>query len=257
MSVRPEFQSSKLLITDFDGTYAMTDEPSPKNMTVSRAYELAINELFNSDGLEKYKAEGGLRNRGPAEVITQLAPNLDTPAHGQKTEELVQLKLGHLLAEVGQRLPDGTLWPRLAPGFRSLWSALAECEQVDTGVATSGHRPFVERFHEVHELSLPDLMITDDDMRPLMERLPKAECVKPSGLILELLHQKWLGGYSNSEYTSEPLAHSKNRMLYMGNDPVKDGQMAENYGIEFVLIDESAPDLGWANTNDFILLAHE
>jgi hypothetical protein len=243
----------KLFATDFDGTYALTQEPGPNGMNVARAYDLAVEQLFGFDGLQKYTASGGLRNRAPSEVINQLAPDLDNDQLQQKTEDLIDTKLFHLLSQVGQRLPEGDIWPRLAPGFSSIWQNICVATNINTAVISSGHTEFIRRFHEVHELSEPDIMVTDDDMRPLSAQLPPQECVKPSKLLLNIAFTTWINEQGLGLMDIQEIVEAYNGVIYVGDDPNKDGRLAENFGAPFVHINPADYPVSWQKVGELLL----
>lgn len=64
-----------LIAMDFDGTVANTFSAPSSGIGVCEAYMYAVEETFGLAALEKYVAEGGLRNRAPVEVVRQLAPD--------------------------------------------------------------------------------------------------------------------------------------------------------------------------------------
>jgi hypothetical protein len=239
-----EFQDRRLFLTDFDNTYALTNQPAPNGINVQTAYELAIERIFGLEGLDQYIAVGGLNNRTPGEIVDQLAPDLDQDARQTKTDDLVEEKLSHLLDQVGRRLTeDGAFWPRLSRNFRQLWMQMVDSPSLSTGVVTSGHRAFVDKFHDIHALAKPEFMLTDDEMRPMSSTRPIEQCVKPSRLLLEIIHKQWLAKYDEPE--SSRVA-SKPQLVYAGDDIVKDGKLAENYGVLFRRIDAlRTPEHSW------------
>jgi len=249
MPGNPNFNEAKLIATDFDNTYALTSQPAPNGMTVERAYEKAVEEVFGLPELEIYKQEGGLHNRAPSEIVAQLSDDTEDGKFSQRTEDLVQIKLTHLYKQVGQKLPNGEFWPRIVPGFKGMWETVSADPKVDTGVVSSGHRLFIEKFHDVHDLELPDHMVTDDDMRPLLATFPREMCVKPSSILLDWIHAEWLKKYNMRD--SYFLTEDHDRIVYAGDDPVKDGKLAENYGVEFVHVDPAKPQEAWDRLREF------
>jgi hypothetical protein len=239
-----EFAQRELSANDFDGTIAITSEPAPNGMTVALAYEAAVQRVLGTNALSEYQAGGGLRNRAPSEVIIELAPTLETEAVRRKTEDLVSAKLSVLSDQVGQRLPDGAFWPRPTEGFTDFWTKITAHPQMDTAIVSSGHQAFIERFYEVQDLPGPDLMVTDDDMRPLMEYLAPELCVKPGRLLLDIVHGRWLALH-DIEPTYENLKTSRERIIYAGDDPNKDGGLADNAGVRFMHIDPDDSLIRW------------
>jgi ribonucleotide monophosphatase NagD (HAD superfamily) len=48
---------------------------------------------------------------------------------------------------------------------------------------------------------------------------------------------------------------SAENIVYVGDDPIKDGQMAQNYGVAFVLIDQKQSEASWQRAETTLLLA--
>lgn len=237
-------QNERLFAHDFDGTSHLTGEPAPNGMTVPFAYEHAVEKVLGDDALGWYREEGGLRNRAPFEVVQQLLPEADTDTQRQKTEDLIEAKLSVLLNQVGMRIDD-TFWPRLNPGFRRLWMPASAEPTITTGTVSSGHEKFIRRAFDVHDLEAPDVFVTDDDMRPLLALLPSELCVKPSRLLLDLVHAKWLARSGNAAEVMddlEALQTSRERILYAGDDYKKDRMLAKNAGVRFIHIEAARPE---------------
>jgi hypothetical protein len=241
-------ESAKLLALDFDNTYALTFDPSPTGMTVQKSYEIAVDRVLGRDALHAYMAFGGLRNRGPTEVVAELLPGADPQLIDKKTEDLIEAKLAQSMRDIGQKLPDGNFWPRLSEGFRPVWEQIAGIKQINTAVVTSGHREFIRRVHDVHEIAYPDIVVADEDMRPLTQYLPAELCAKPSRNLLRIAHMRWQLLHDHHMVSSE-------NMVYAGDDSVKDGQMASNYGVAFVLIDQTRAAESWQQVESSLSLA--
>ena len=249
------FEGEQLLLaTDFDNTVALTFEPAPNDMTVERAYEAAVQRILGEKCLALYQAKGGLRNRAPGEIVAELAPELDSRARNLKTEDLIEAKLSTLTSQVGQRLPDGAIWPRATDGFNRFWAAVSDSTDVTTAVTSSGHDDFIRRFYEVQELAPPDIMVTDDMMRPLTARLPLSLCVKPAPLLLDLVHYQWLDR-QGVEADLDNRNESRENIFYTGDDPLKDGQLALNAGVRFMLIDPADSEQCWQKVGRAMNLA--
>ncbi|MDB5165047.1 MAG: hypothetical protein JWL89_673 [Candidatus Saccharibacteria bacterium] len=241
-----EHSIERLLASDFDETMAVTSEPAPNGMTVALAYEHAVQKVLGYNALEIYRTQGGLLNRSPVEVTAQLLPvTADDITVQQRSEDLVEAKLEVLSSQVGELLPDGGRWPRPVAGFVNTWNAVSEQPNITTGVTSSGHQPLIERFCDVQEVARPDIMVTDDDMRPLLTHLPTELCVKPGRLIIDLLQHRWLK-HLELPVSHETLTFSRNYIVGVGDDGhYKDSRLADNAGIEFVKIDPEDPVPGW------------
>lgn len=216
----------KILALDFDRTIADTFTSSPSGLGVNEAYAVAVESVFGKHGLNSYKHLGGLRNRSPREVVSELQQSgfLACENATALTNKLVGHKIDCLTNQIGQALPDGTLWPRLTEGFADFWRQVVANSSVFTAILSSGHRAFIIRTFQVHELALPDFIITDDELRILPEPLSKPD--------------PRLWGYLLQESHITPLDS-----LYIGDDQVKDGGLARNAGVPFLhFAPEGAPD---------------
>ena len=149
-------QTSSLALAafDFDGTGFRTDKLSPNGMSVSRAYEKAVETCFGHHALQFYRDSGGLQNGDPVDVVRRLwsepfQPGMLTNAYdlyrkSQVTvvqarkkeidweypftaavELLVCEKLRQLLPEIGVQFPDGSMWPCPLPGFLEYWKKIS------------------------------------------------------------------------------------------------------------------------------------
>jgi hypothetical protein len=213
----PDIRSiERSLLLDFDGTVALTFETSPNGVGVHAAYEHAVASLFGRKGLQCFTAEGGLKNRSPREVVVALQADGFKQSDGTSclTDELVRLKIECLISEIGLPLPEGGIWPRLTQGFKPFWKSVKEDQFVYTAIISSGHQAFIQRTFEVHELELPDHLLTDDELRN--REVPLA---KPDPMLLCALAQ--MAGFNPPN------------PVYVGDDENKDGQFAANCGMPF------------------------
>ncbi len=240
---------------DYDGTIALTSEPAPNGMTVDLAYEAAVEHVFSdhSDAVALYHASGGMNNRAPTEIVSQLLRELgieqDAAAIQSRSEDLVAAKLGHLKSQVGERLPDGAHWPRFTDGFESYWQYLGQKGSITSAILSSGHEAFIRSTFDIHDLAPPDLFVTDDDMRPLTTLLPRKLTEKPSPLLMQLLHERWIdatqAASDHDPYDSGLFAAAARRTVYMGDSIKKDGELAHNSGVLFVHIRPQESLCGW------------
>lgn len=248
---RPAEALPQLLASDFDGTIALTHEPAPNGMTVPLAYEVAVVRVFGHSALQQYQAEGGLNNRAPLEIVRQLAPGMDTSTLYQRAEDLVEVKLAHLMSEVGNRSADGERWPRPTSGFVSFWRGISPRSDIDTAVVSSGHQAFIEKFFDVQGLGQPDILVTDDDMRPLMTTYEPEQLVKPSAFLLQMAHAR--SAARRRRLGLVPPVVPRDRVAYVGDDLVKDGRLADNAAVEFVHFRQEKPDASWLQALDLLL----
>ena len=202
-----------LLICDFDGTIANTFAPSPSNIGIGEAYRLAVEKLFGEEALKYYISAGGLRNRNPGEVVKNLQDQ--GFGEGVTAEDLVHAKLGHLLQEIG---PE---WPRPCRGFVEFYKVIEEMDGLEVAILSSGHTDFIKKTFSVWGLDPPQIMLTDDDFRGYNPPLPLERFSKPSPLLMDLIQEEWGG--------------QRRHMVMFGDDPSKDGELAQNAGVPFGL----------------------
>jgi FMN phosphatase YigB (HAD superfamily) len=222
-------QSETAFVLDFDGTVADTFTPSPSGVGVSEAYEYAIQEVFGEATLQHYLASGGLQNRSPRAVVESLQ-DFTTLQVGEVTEQLVELKVAHLLKHAwGQRLEDGALWPRLMPGFAKFWVRLCCRPEISRVILSSGHRRLIEETFEMNGLVQPHLVVSDDDVR----RLP-VPLSKPDTRLWEFMLAR-----------AAEVAMQFQRAVYIGDDPEKDGLLVKELpNVRFVLFGEGTETEG-------------
>jgi len=249
-----------LLLFDFDNTIAQTHIPSPNNINVPTACRMAIEKLFGKRGLTIYNAIGGLNNRAPTELIEAMTTRngslFDQPhdrSIPQLAEAFVQAKLDLLLGEIGAHSQDGNRWPAPCVGFLDFWNTIQKLKEqelpITTGIISSGHSAFIEKTFDIWDQYLPDIIITEDDVRP--RRFPKElnRRFKPGQLQTALAHREWLrmqglwsfqGNSWCGEGTIHTARHTRDGVIYFGDDPQKDGELAQGADIPFGLFDEGA-----------------
>lgn len=212
----------RCLVFDFDETMVHTiTQPSPFGGVVE-AYEDAVEQVFGLDGLEKYLTSGGLRNRSPREVVADLAgENTSASLVGEMTEQLVAYKISFLVRAIGHRLPDGSTWPPLTPGFAQFWQYAGELG-LPRFILSSGHHDFILKCFESHNLELPLAMLTDDILRCLPDPLNKPDV------------RLWTELTKLAQWSGIQLGQA----LYFGDDPVKDGNLVRSLPeVDFLLFD--------------------
>lgn len=243
-------QRTRLFVFDYDGTLAETGQESPNKLTVEKAYALALDEIFGTSGL--LNAIGGLVNRAPAELaldVLRLDPSFAGRAYesyaclrdrlsglvpdgkgvdlerareraddlGFCAELIVRVKLAHLNREQDH---EQAMWPVPCAGVPAFLGALADRAW---GVISSGHETFIAGSFRRWGIPYTDLSVTDDDLRHLS--LPVKAKVKPSPFLVDVLLER---------AASRGLSFERDRMLIIGDDPVKDGGLAANAGVRFL-----------------------
>lgn len=134
-------------------------------------------------------------------------------------------------------MEDGAIWPKLTPGFDDFWIRLQHLKRdgipLTTAIISSGHELFIKKAFDKHGLQEPEILVTEDDIRG--KSFPAGKLlVKPNPFPFALVHRKLnaLGGETD-----------KSRMVYFGDDPIKDGQMAARSRIAFGLITPSLENI--------------
>ncbi len=224
---------NKLITFDFDGTLVDTSTPSPTGMNVEQAYRLAIEEIFGTSSRLLYDANPqGFASMEPGEMVRVLLHRPDETI----TQRLVDAKLSHLLPLIS---PE---WPRLYDGVTEFYEAVADGSiPVDTAVVSSGHDEFIRRVFEVNEIPSPDILITSDNLRKVKQ--PRRELHKPFTYQLALAHNEWKeknGVTSDNGYSDR--GFGKAHMMYVGNDPIKDGGLALRARVPFGFVPFTHPD---------------
>ena len=239
------FLKSRLAATDFDKTVALTTEPSPAGVGVIEAYDIAVDAVFDPDQFAAYQNNNGLRNRAPFEVVSELMPGAYVSEIKDKEHELNKAKLDVLLGQIGTRFADGQLWPRPVPGYLEFCERMHETRdagiRVEDAIISSGHEAFIRKTYDVWAIRYPDHLITVETL----ERFGMGSETKPSPRLMDIARGFWRAGYGLpfwEDATDEELA----LIAYAGDDPVKDGGLATNSRVPFVLIPD-APESreGW------------
>ncbi len=262
-----------LVASDFDGTIAKTFEKSPNNIGVNEAYQMAVEKIFGSEGAQTYAELGGLRNKAPGELVNDLIaanPNLVSVAQrffeenrtdlenamavgkGVKMEwnpkepgavigeMLVRTKLSFISDQIGTEFADGRVWPQPCDGFIDSYKKIQELKaqgiEVDFSILSSGHDEFIRKVFQLWKLECPDLLVTDDDMRGRPYPRDDERRVKPSSALTSLIHLKWMQAQGKwiEDIDFKFADETRERMVMVGDDPVKDGQLARNYEIPFL-----------------------
>lgn len=263
-----------LIIIDFDNTIAKTMELSPNNMGVLQAYEFAIESVLGSEGLKAYGRICGLQNRAPVELAVALlkngdretliqnakdffekkAPSLkkfipaektisfardaDSGAETVVSEMIVLRKLSCCMDEIGTKFGDGRVWPEPCEGIADFFRTISYINrkdgiQIRLAILSSGHAPFIKKTFKVWGQTCPEILVTDDDVRMLAIEPEKK--VKPSKFLFDIVFLDWT---RKLEWKGAINKHRQN-IMYIGDDKIKDGKLAENVGVLF----------GWFNPN--------
>ncbi|MCK5413676.1 MAG: hypothetical protein KAI57_04890 [Candidatus Pacebacteria bacterium] len=259
-------------VIDFDGTIADTLTRNPNSIGVDEGYEYAIRIIFGEEGLTAYRKIGGLKNRAPTELVKELlkednnsslfdkarnffyemkglfenlvpeekgfllewpteAINLDEITLRTISKMVVRIKLSFLMKEIGTMQKNGKTWPEPCRGFIDFFKFIHKMNEKKEGtfrvvILSSGHEFFIKKVFRSWGISpLPD-MLTDDDLR---DSSLKETVAKPSAALFDILRKK-----TNENKSQEQPLNTKNT-LYIGDDLEKDGELAKNARIPFML----------------------
>jgi phosphoglycolate phosphatase-like HAD superfamily hydrolase len=284
------FDQSYLIALDFDETCYTTFISHGDGIAVHEAYEVAVETVLGEDARQDFSSYNGLSNRAPLDVIQGLIERepvfiaralqhaRDHFAHPEDitdiglglvarfadrgrldhddltiraiTEMLVIRKKEKLIPQISEE------WPQPVEGFPEIWTDLnakkAENEKwkrVHFAIVSSGHTDFIQKVLTTAGLPHPDVYMTDDEMRRQVQ--PRT---KPDPYALQLVRNAWMNEYlvpSQSRESEVFMREAKSRQTYIGDDPNKDGEMASNDGVEFLLHD-GRPDT-WEKIGGLII----
>lgn len=248
--------SPSLFASDFDGTKFLTSESADDILSVDDAYAVALDSLLGPNIADKFLEKGGHLHRTPAEIILSLCQDMSANDTEVAANVLTKIKLDVLMDQVGKPLADGALWPRPTDGFTDLWSVLPQSDGlITTADISAGHAPFIHRVYDQHGLQRPDLVITDEFLVADLDLgdTPPEERAKPAPLLLEVAKSLWLEQLGSKALLlaedEELMLHS---IIYVGDSKEKDGGLAENCDIEFVLLEPELSVENWAEVGRWL-----
>lgn len=258
-------QKRYLIGIDFDETLFHTFSPSPNGIDVKKAYKLALDKIFVPGTGEWFFELFGLQNKTPSEVVSQilrwdeekidqayqfyqsegkngypiskyengeLSWNKDSPEK-TITQMFVGEKLKTLLTEIGQMDESGNPWPQPCEGvldfFKTVQRVKQESLPIDIAIISSGHEAFIKRTLDVWRVPYPEVLVTEDDIRPRRFPIEEDRRFKPGTFPMALAHQAWLkqqGMLLRDSRVVEVGRESKKRIMYVGDSPEKDIGMA-------------------------------
>jgi FMN phosphatase YigB (HAD superfamily) len=130
------------------------------------------------------------------------------------------------MAEIGRN------WPKPCRGVLKFLEVIRKMNDngidVQLSILSSGHEMFILKTFKIWGYSLPEIIVTDDDMRGRREGYLK----KPDGQLFNAIHLRWLAATRVNADQSQ-LLETRQRMIYFGDDPKKDGGLAKAAGIAF------------------------
>ncbi|MCK5332837.1 hypothetical protein KAJ41_03170, partial [Candidatus Parcubacteria bacterium] len=126
---------------------------------------------------------------------------------------------------------NGKTWPEPCRGFIDFFELIHEMNSKKENafriaILSSGHEYFIEKVFRSWGISPLPSMLTDDDLR---DSSLKEIIAKPSASLFCLLEQKL------KKDKGENGELNKTNTIYIGDDPEKDGKLAKNRGIPFML----------------------
>lgn len=253
-------ERATLFVADFDRTVAETFAVPHGGLGVTEAYEQAIEVVFGAEARRKYVDNGGLENRAPLEVVKELIgdANASTDTVQRALLKLNKTKLDILVGQIGMKLHENgdATWPQPTEGYIELLQALqvanrAETTPVQHAILSSGHTVFIEATYahwqdRFGDLLLPLTVVTTDDTENLSTVfcLSPDQLVKPSKHLMTATINRLLGEETSRRLGDEQRAQT----LYVGDDEIKDGELAKNADVDFVLMPHSTEGqrLAWA-----------
>ncbi len=238
--------SKHLILFDFDRTIAETSADSGNGIDVDEASGLAVQDIFGEKGYDFFRTElGGLRNREPSELIELIINGAGIGLEGininTATELFVQSKLRYLLDEIT------FFWPVLYPGVRDFFNDVRRGRiPVDIGIVSSGHDDFIKKTLKVNGIEPPDILVTSDELRRRYNKFSPPR-FKPNPYQIAVAHKKWEswdkrqeGRIAENGWVSSNAG--KEGMVYVGDDPEKDGKLADRSRIPFIFVPFSGKD---------------
>lgn len=242
------FRVTRLVAQDFDGTIAQTFQKSPSGVGIEEAYVTAIDDVFAGKSVDKYKRNGGLQNRSPLEIVQELSPRASDQEIQELLGSLIASKLDVLIAEIGSTFEDGSTWPRPVSGYFEFLAVLDQAhtdgQKIDTLILSSGHEPFIKKVYRSWGVEQPNHVIAQETAEKYVGNV-----VKPSSTLMDLAHLIWSTGY-RVDTSRLDFDDVRRRTLYVGDSAEKDGQLAKNSNVGFVLIDPEDTAKSWQKVID-------
>lgn len=241
----------RLLALDFDGTSHLTGERSADIVDVDTAYYEALSAHISEEAAERYR-ETGHMGRDPFEIVKDSLPeDTEEDVLRYKSRLVTEAKLALLLECIGKPLEDGTPWPRLTPGFATLWKGIshakADGREIATSTISAGHTEFQRSAYAVHGLDMPDEFMTVDMLNAMGLKIPQNELAKPATFMLDIATFSYAYALRAKGL---PFRFEDIEVHYAGDDDIKDRGLAVNAGVSFELITEESSEEAWARIGE-------
>lgn len=229
------------VLSDYDGTIALTGETPVDGVDVNGAYYQAIETAINPEAAVAFQNNGGHRHRAPIEIVTALAeftrsagPNY----FNRLAETVTAIKVDILTEQIGKPNSDGSKWPRPTDGFLEFWTDLENERRrrsIGSGVISAGHTAFIHRWFEFFDLEQPDVFSTAEVTDNIAPDRAIKERVKPAPMPLVLARAVLNDIYGEGNHP----------IYYVGDSVEKDGGLAAATGSDFTLIEPETSHHAW------------
>lgn len=260
-----------LIASDFDGTLFNTAYSDSKIIGVHEAYQMAFEIMVGQGSRDDYDIISSIANGdAPSEMINKLLKRNrehflnkarevyesgtinylgyllpecknqqfvwnDSNPEATMSQMLIGIKLKILLDQIGKRTEKNKIWPTPCEDSLIFLQTIQQLKQeevpIDLAVISSGHENFITLTFAIWKAPQPDILVTEDDIRPRRYPIEEERRFKPGQFPLALAHHKWLRQQGlngdNRSFVSNA-AESKKRMMYIGDDLYKDTLMAYN-----------------------------
>src|SRR5665213_907365 len=183
-----------LIALDFDGTIANTSVSLASHISVHTAYQRAFKDVYGT-GSMYYDFNEVFGNRAPREMAEYIdaysaVPDDNCfkqyPSVAEATARIVEAKLSYILPQIS------TEWPPLYDGVQEFFHSIAQDEiPVETAIISSGHDAFIQRVFEVHDIPMPDYLVTSDTLIGVKQT--ERKLYKPYTYQLAVAHKQWQG----------------------------------------------------------------
>lgn len=211
-------------------------------------------EEFVGSAKSFYEKNGGIFGYPIPECVDgKLVWEIDNP-ETSITQMLVGQKLEYLLGEIGTRNEDGRLWPPSCGDALLFLETVRDLKKegfpIDFAIISSGHKTFIQKTLSVWNTLQPDVLVTEDDIRPRKYPQELDRRFKPNVFPLALTHYQWLKQQVlNGRDIISIGIDSKKRMVYIGDDPQKDMLMAQQGRVERFCY----PQTSWQTISEMLL----
>jgi hypothetical protein len=261
-----KFPSAVLAVADFDGT--VTD-PYVEHEGILSVHEIAIasiDRILGRDARDRWYARPDdcqvSLDSSLAATLTYLVPDATPQNHAEMTKRIVDTQVEQLISQIGQRLPDGSLWPKLVPGFVECWEAITKAKAhdeheddkrvVSTAFLSRGYERYINAVLAHYDIVAPDHLIAHEQTDSTRYHgILGDEVGKGYGLQLNTLAQRWMLSFGITvidEFKPRP-----DQITLIG-DSASDIREAESLKANMIFIDPEHPERAWKEMAQFVKL---